>query len=59
MSGEAANGTKAINIRDIPLKDYLKAIEIKNRLGCETWLDFLRLANGHLEGTIPNEGGGA
>lgn len=50
MSATEEPITKNILIRDVPLPIYLKAIEIKERLGCENWNDLLNLAIKSLEG---------
>jgi len=49
MDRQQDNGTKAINIRNIPIDDYAKAQELKAKYGCSDWLEYLQVANKRLE----------
>lgn len=57
MPTDQENGTKAINIRNIPIIDFAKAQELKARYGCSDWVEYLQVANKRLEEGLLTDGG--
>ena len=52
MSGNHAITKKTIFIENVPLDDYLKATELKNKYGCRSWVEYLKLTNKVMEGAL-------
>lgn len=52
MIGNNAITKKTIFIENVPMDDYLKAVELKNRYGCRNWVEYLKLTNKTMEGAL-------
>ena len=49
MSDNNAITKKTIFIENVPLDDYLKATELKNKYGCRSWVEYLKMTNKVME----------